>query len=107
MKKRAESSRIVSRRRLLRTMAGASAALAFGARPLRAASPKRPDIQHIVLVMMENRSFDHFLGWAPGADGEQAGLTQRHRARPVRRVQPRGGDRGWTRGVLALEECGG
>jgi phospholipase C len=26
------------------------------------------------LVMMENRSFDHFLGWLPGADGKQAGL---------------------------------
>src|SRR5205807_9120847 len=24
---------------------------------------------------MENRSFDHFLGWLPGADGKQAGLT--------------------------------
>jgi len=26
-------------------------------------------------VMMENRSFDHFLGWLPQADGRQAGLT--------------------------------
>ena len=25
--------------------------------------------------MMENRSFDHFLGWLPHADGRQAGLT--------------------------------
>lgn len=24
--------------------------------------------------MLENRSFDHFLGWLPGADGKQAGL---------------------------------
>jgi phospholipase C len=24
---------------------------------------------------MENRSFDHFLGWVPGANGRQAGLT--------------------------------
>ena len=32
-------------------------------------------IEHIVLVMMENRSFDHLLGWLPGADGTQAGLT--------------------------------
>jgi phospholipase C len=24
---------------------------------------------------MENRSFDHFLGWLPNADGKQAGLT--------------------------------
>lgn len=25
--------------------------------------------------MMENRSFDHFLGWLPNADGKQAGLS--------------------------------
>jgi len=34
-------------------------------------------IEHVVLVMMENRSFDHFLGWMPGVDGRQAGLTYR------------------------------
>ena len=27
--------------------------------------------------MMENRSFDHFLGWLPGANGRQAGLSYR------------------------------
>src|SRR5216683_1473339 len=32
-------------------------------------------IRHIVVLTMENRSFDHFLGWVPGADGAQAGLT--------------------------------
>jgi phospholipase C len=26
------------------------------------------------VLMMENRSFDHYLGWLPGADGRQAGL---------------------------------
>jgi phospholipase C len=26
-------------------------------------------VRHIVILMMENRSFDHFLGWVPGADG--------------------------------------
>jgi phospholipase C len=38
-----------------------------------AARPAR--IEHVVVVMMENRSFDHMVGWVPGADGEQAGLT--------------------------------
>lgn len=47
---------------------------------LRASAPGVPEpeasgIEHIVVVMMENRSFDHFLGWMPGADGRQAGLT--------------------------------
>ncbi|TMB29225.1 MAG: phospholipase [Deltaproteobacteria bacterium] len=32
-------------------------------------------IRHVVVLMMENRSFDHFLGWLPGADGKQAGLA--------------------------------
>jgi phospholipase C len=26
-------------------------------------------IEHVVVVMMENRSFDHFMGWLPGANG--------------------------------------
>src|SRR5512147_3175490 len=38
-------------------------------------TPNRSGIQHIVVVMMENRSFDHLLGWLPNADGMQAGLT--------------------------------
>ncbi len=38
-------------------------------------SPAASGIDHIVVVMMENRSFDHYLGWLPGADGKQAGLT--------------------------------
>jgi phospholipase C len=37
--------------------------------------PASSGIEHIILVMMENRSFDHFLGWLPGADGRQAGLS--------------------------------
>jgi phospholipase C len=32
-------------------------------------------IEHVVVLTMENRSFDHFLGWLPGADGKQAGLS--------------------------------
>src|SRR5215813_2774075 len=37
--------------------------------------PEQSGIEHIVVVTMENRSFDHLLGWVPGADGKQAGLT--------------------------------
>ena len=37
--------------------------------------PTASGISHVVVVMMENRSFDHFLGWVPGADGRQAGLS--------------------------------
>ncbi|MCL6468977.1 MAG: phosphoesterase, partial [Ralstonia sp.] len=36
--------------------------------------PAQSGIDHVVLVVMENRSFDHYLGWLPGAHGKQAGL---------------------------------
>ncbi len=38
-------------------------------------SPGSSGIDHVIVVMMENRSFDHFLGWLPAADGRQAGLS--------------------------------
>ena len=53
-------------------LSAAGAAASAPAQPLPA--PGRSGIDHIVVVMMENRSFDHFLGWLPGADGRQAGL---------------------------------
>jgi phospholipase C len=79
----------ISRRTVLQAgigvvAAGAGAGLA--ARPAAAAGsalPGNPDtsgIDHIVVVMMENRSFDHFFGWLPGADGRQGGLTFTDRA---------------------------
>ena len=37
--------------------------------------PGSSGIEHVIVMMMENRSFDHFLGWLPEADGRQAGLT--------------------------------
>ncbi len=85
-----------ARRRLLAGMAGAAGALALGGckdsdsgldlgggggagtpgaprlGPLP--PPEESGIDHIVQIMMENRSFDHMLGWVPGADGRQAGL---------------------------------
>jgi phospholipase C len=35
-------------------------------------NPADSGIDFIVLVTMENRSFDHFLGWVPGAEGMPA-----------------------------------
>ena len=34
-------------------------------------SPRNLPLDHIVVVMMENRSFDHYFGWLDGADGDQ------------------------------------
>lgn len=74
------SSLEFSRRRFLKVAAGASGALSVGrALPVLAVSnlpnPNRSGIEHIIVVMMENRSFDHFLGWLPGSSGKQTGLT--------------------------------
>jgi phospholipase C len=73
----------LSRRRFLGTAAlaaagaGPLASIARGASAVSTGlpSPAHSGLDHIVVVMMENRSFDHFLGWLPGADGKQAGLS--------------------------------
>ena len=38
-------------------------------------APQNSGIEHVIFVAMENRSFDHILGWLPHANGKQAGLT--------------------------------
>ena len=40
----------------------------------RLGAPSEAPFDTVVVLMMENRSFDHLLGWVPGADGKQAGL---------------------------------
>jgi phospholipase C len=39
-----------------------------------------PGFDHVIVVMMENRSFDHLLGWVDDADGRQRGLSYRDAA---------------------------
>jgi phospholipase C len=63
----------MNRRKFLKTT-GAVAATSSLLSEMASASTEELDIQHVVLVMMENRSFDHLLGWLPNADGKQAGL---------------------------------
>ncbi|MDP9347204.1 MAG: alkaline phosphatase family protein [Actinomycetota bacterium] len=68
----------VSRRRFIGGAATTVGALALGGPSALAGKTPGADassIEHVVVVMMENRSFDHLLGWVPGADGRQAGLT--------------------------------
>src|SRR5215212_9466639 len=80
----------LSRRRFLARSTGLAAGLSLaGGWPLRMMgaprnrtlpTPQRSGIEHIILVTMENRSFDHFLGWLPGAERRQSGLTYYDRA---------------------------
>ncbi len=62
--------------------AGSSAAADTRAQPLPAgaATGAIPRVSEapfntVVVLMMENRSFDHVLGWLPGANGRQQGLS--------------------------------
>ena len=71
----------MNRREFLGMLATASSAFVLTrSLPLHASTwlfqqdPNASGIDHIVLVMMENRSFDHLMGWLPGANGRQAGL---------------------------------
>ena len=54
---------------------GAWRSLARAATTTPLPAPLASGIDHIVVVCMENRSFDHFLGWVPNANGQQAGLS--------------------------------
>ena len=47
--------------------------LARAARGRRSAlpTPRNMPVDHVVVLMMENRSFDHYFGWLANADGDQ------------------------------------
>jgi phospholipase C len=75
----------VDRRTFLRSAASVSAAALTSAlseakpqtQPVESLlpSPALSGIEHVIVIMMENRSFDHLLGWMPNANGRQAGLS--------------------------------
>jgi phospholipase C len=69
---------MLTRRTFMQLMGGTAGAMVTGSELLSraaasAAATVSPNgargVQHVVVLMMENRSFDHFLGWLPGADG--------------------------------------
>jgi hypothetical protein len=76
-----DNGKSLTRRAFLGGLAALGGSAAIGGSRLLAQTPAslpNPDtsgIKHIVVAMMENRSFDHFLGWLPNANGKQAGLT--------------------------------
>jgi phospholipase C len=60
----------MDRRTFLKTTGAAMASAQF-----LGAQSGTSQIQHVVIAMMENRSFDHLFGWLPNANGRQAGLS--------------------------------
>jgi phospholipase C len=73
-----------TRRQFLRGVGGVAGAVTLGRWLPRVPSgsfgsgfsdPAASGIDHVVVLMMENRSFDHILGWLPNANGRQAGLV--------------------------------
>src|ERR1043165_5057777 len=79
---KSEALRSITRRQFLKAAGTTTGALALGIPNLNAArraktlpKPQNSGIEHIVVVCMENRSFDHFTGWIPGADGPPSGLS--------------------------------
>lgn len=50
--------------------------------------PGASGLEHVVVVTMENRSFDHFVGWLRDADGHQAGLHYPDRTGAARPTHP-------------------
>ena len=87
-----------TRRRFLATGALAAASLATPTsgkaveclivRRQRLPAPSRSGLDHIVVVTMENRSFDHLLGWLPHANGRQSGLNFRDRSGTAHATYP-------------------
>jgi phospholipase C len=72
----------VSRRKFLKYTTAATGAalagvpLAHAARRVKVLpKPHLSGIEHVIVVCMENRSYDHLVGWIPGGDGLQAGRT--------------------------------
>jgi phospholipase C len=58
---------MLTRRRFLAAAAGLAGALAFPA--IRLGRAAETPLEHVVLLMQENHSFDHYFGLFPGADG--------------------------------------
>src|SRR5215469_5925045 len=76
---------MLTRRKVLQLMAASTGLAVTGSELLsqtaaRAAPALTPNgsngVEHVVILMMENRSFDHFLGWLPDADGRHDMIYQ-------------------------------
>jgi phospholipase C len=67
-------------------------------------SAARREIEHIVFVIKENRTFDHLFGRFPGADGATEGITCRGETVPLERADDQTPDapHGFLDGIRAI-----
>ncbi len=95
-------TRRFSRRRFLQSAAATGGVLTLGGlgsvqRVFSQGGLPAPDtsgIEHVVVLMMENRPFDHMLGWLDGAHAQPARRTStltRSECCPPPRITPRTG----------------
>ncbi len=83
----------ITRRDWMRGLLGAAILDGFGdTRAEATPDPEDTGLDHVVVVMMENRSFDHMLGWLPNARGTQQGLTYVDRDGAEHSTHPLGDD---------------
>src|SRR5436309_4872968 len=54
--------------------------------PGQTSGAARNPIQHVVFIVKENRTFDHYFGQYPGADGATIGTRHDGRTVPLRRA---------------------
>src|SRR5437762_14040909 len=91
----------ISRRKFVTTAATAAGAVTLGCSDRSIIAPRLPrltadplpdpaasGIEHAIVFMMENRSFDPFLGWPPGPDVTQAGPSHCDSHRPEHGTVP-------------------
>jgi phospholipase C len=75
---------MLTRRNVLQLMAASTGLALTGTELLAQTAAAAPagsphgsnGVEHVVILMMENRSFDHFLSWLPGADGRHDMIYQ-------------------------------
>jgi phospholipase C len=62
-------------------------------------------IEHIVFIVKENRSFDHYFGTFPGADGATSGTISNGQVIPLGHTPDRARDMGhmWADAVRAID----
>ncbi|HEY3533731.1 MAG TPA: alkaline phosphatase family protein, partial [Casimicrobiaceae bacterium] len=73
-----------ARRRFLQSASAALALAALDVPRARATSARLADVDHIIVLMKENRSFDHYFGSLSGVRGfDDAGAIHLPDGRPV------------------------